>query len=60
VRPEDILTVTWRIDDMVERTSSKGTPMLIVTSIAEYTNQHGELLVTNVETLIYQSRGIAS
>lgn len=60
VRPEDILTVTWRIDDMVERTSSKGTPMVIVTSIAEYANQNGELLVTNVETLIYQSRGSSS
>jgi acyl dehydratase len=60
VRPEDILTVTWRIDDMVERMSSKGTPMVVVTSIVEYANQNGELLVTNVETLICQSRGSAS
>lgn len=60
VRPDDILTVTWKIEDMVERTSSKGTPMVIVTSTAQYSNQSGELLVTNVETLIYQSRGSAS
>jgi hypothetical protein len=40
--------------------SSKGTPMVIVTSIAEYANQNGELLVTNVETLICQSRGSGS
>lgn len=57
VQPEDILTVTWSIADMVERTSAKGNPMVIVTSRAQYTNQAGELLVTNVETLIYQSRG---
>ncbi len=60
VQPEDILTVTWSIVDMVERTTSKGTSMVIVTSQAQYENQTGELLVTNVETLIYQSRVSAS
>jgi acyl dehydratase len=60
VRPDDILTVTWRIVDMVERASSKGMPMVIVTSEATYENHLGELLVTNIETLIYQSRGGAS
>jgi acyl dehydratase len=60
VVPEDILTVTWSILDMVERTTSKGTSMVIVTSQAQYANQSGEQLVTNVETLIYQSRGSAS
>jgi len=60
VQPEDILTVTWSIADMVERNSAKGNSMVIVTSQAQYVNQSGELLVTNVETLIYQSRGSAS
>jgi acyl dehydratase len=60
VRPDDILTVTWSIVDMVERSSSKGTAMVIVTSQAKYENQMGELLVTNVETLIFQSLGSAS
>ena len=60
VHSEDVLTVTWSIVDMTERTSSKGVPMVIVTSRALYENQTGELLVTNIETLIYQSRGGAS
>jgi acyl dehydratase len=60
VRPEDILTVTWSIVDMFERASSKGTPMVIVTSQAQYENHLGNLLVTNIETLIYQSQGRAT
>jgi acyl dehydratase len=60
VQSEDILTVTWSISDMVERTSGRGIPMVIVTSQAQYVNQVGELLVTNVETLIYQSRRSSS
>ena len=40
---------------MTERTTSKGQDMLIVTSRARYTNQRGELLATNTETLIYTS-----
>jgi acyl dehydratase len=60
VQSEDVLTVTWSIVDMAERTSSKGVPMVIVTSQAQYHNQSGDLLVTNIETLIYQSRGGAS
>lgn len=56
VSPDDIITASWRIDDMTERTTSKGARMLIVTSVAQYSNQHGELLVTNSETLIFQQR----
>jgi acyl dehydratase len=55
VRPDDVITATWRIAAASERTSSAGTPMLIVESVASYTNQRGELLATNTETLIYQA-----
>ena len=41
------------IVDTTERTTSKGVEMLIVTSRATYTNQRGEKLVTNAETLIW-------
>jgi acyl dehydratase len=53
VLPSDVVTATWRIADMTERTTSHGLPMLIVTSVAEFTNQSGEPLATNTETLIY-------
>lgn len=53
VRPIDVLTVTWRIVDMAERTTSAGQPMLVVTSEATYTRADGALLATNTETLVF-------
>ncbi|MFN2613996.1 MAG: MaoC family dehydratase N-terminal domain-containing protein [Actinomycetota bacterium] len=52
--PADRVTIRWRLDDIAERTSKDGAPMLVVTAIATYTNQDGELLATNEETVIYQ------
>ncbi|MGH2812794.1 MAG: FAS1-like dehydratase domain-containing protein [Actinomycetota bacterium] len=57
VVPTDAVTARWRIDEIKERTSSSGEPMLIVTSQAEYTNQSGERLALNRETIIYQRIG---
>jgi acyl dehydratase len=54
VLPTDRITITWRLEDMTERTSSSGAPMLVVTSVATYTNQDGEVLARNTETIIYQ------
>lgn len=54
VRPSDRITITWRVDDVVEKATSSGAAMLVETSVAEYTNQDGELLARNTETLIYQ------
>ncbi|HET8971146.1 MAG TPA: MaoC family dehydratase N-terminal domain-containing protein [Candidatus Nanopelagicales bacterium] len=51
--PDTVVTATWRIADMKERRTSSGVPMLIVTSEAAYTDQHGELLLTNTETLVF-------
>jgi acyl dehydratase len=52
--PADRLSVTWRLEDISEHTSSRGGPMLVVIACATYTNQRGELLARNRETLIYQ------
>jgi acyl dehydratase len=54
VVPSDQVTVVWRLEDISERISSSGTPMLIVFAVATYANQHGEPLARNRETLIYQ------
>jgi acyl dehydratase len=56
VLPTDRVTVCWTISDITEKTSSAGAPMLVVISVATYTNQDGELLATNRETLIYHQR----
>jgi acyl dehydratase len=60
IHPDDIVTATWEIVDATERTTSKGTDMLIVTSSATYTNQRGEVLATNTESLIWTSMGGAA
>ncbi|MET7399281.1 MaoC family dehydratase N-terminal domain-containing protein [Dactylosporangium sp. NPDC005572] len=53
VRPGDVITATWTLAAADERTTSAGQDMLILTSRAEYTNQDGEPLVSNEETIIY-------
>jgi acyl dehydratase len=56
VYPDTILSVTWTIEDMVEKVSSSGRRMLIITSLAEFHDQQGQLLVRNRETIIHQER----
>ncbi|MBD3926760.1 MaoC family dehydratase N-terminal domain-containing protein [Nocardioides cavernae] len=53
VRPEDVVTTHWEVTDVTERVTGGGQAMVIVTSLATYTNQEGHLLVENEETLIY-------
>jgi len=53
VRPSDVVTARWEVTDVAERTTGGGQSMVIVTSVATYTNQDGDLLVENEETLIY-------
>ncbi len=50
----DVLTVDWSILDVSERTSRGGAQLLRVLSEARYSNQHGNLLAVNRETLIFQ------
>lgn len=54
VRPEDRITVTWRILDIFERETRQGGPRLFVVSEARYTNQEGTLLAVNRETNVYR------
>jgi acyl dehydratase len=60
VRPDDILTVTWTIEDFTEKTTRSGALMLVVASTARYTNQDGELLAVNEETLIFVQKQVAA
>ncbi len=56
VLPTDRITARWRIADIQEKASRRGTPMLVVISEVRYTSASGELLATNRETIIYQQR----
>lgn len=53
LRPEDVVTATWQITSMTEKTTGSGDPMLVVGSTATYTNQDGDLLAENAETIIF-------
>jgi hypothetical protein len=52
IRPDDVITATWEITDLTEKTTSKGADMLVISSRATYTDQHGGLLAVNEEQLI--------
>jgi acyl dehydratase len=53
MRPDDRVSVTWRIVDIYERKTQKFGALIFVVSDARYVNQRGELLATNRETNIY-------
>ena len=55
VRPDDRVTVTWRIVDIYEKNTRSSGVVIFVVSEARYVNQRGELLAVNRETNIYQS-----
>ena len=57
IRPEDVVTATWRIADLTEKVTSSGSQMLVISSTAHYTNQTGEVLAENEETIIFVELG---
>ena len=59
VLPEDRISVTWKLEDIVERNSSRGGTQLFVNTLATYRDAKGEIVATNRETLVYQPLGAA-
>jgi len=54
VLPEDRISVTWTLEEIVERTSSRGGTQLFVTSVARYRDAAGEVVAVNRETVVFQ------
>jgi hypothetical protein len=54
VLPADRISVTWTLEDIVERSASRGGTQLFVTSVARYRDAAGETVAVNRETLVYQ------
>ncbi|MCA6111569.1 FAS1-like dehydratase domain-containing protein [Bradyrhizobium cenepequi] len=54
VLPEDRISVTWTLGDIVERGSSRGGTQLFVSSVARYKDAAGEVVAINRETVVYQ------
>jgi acyl dehydratase len=52
--PSDRISVTWTLEDIAERSASRGGTQLFVTSVARYRDASGALVATNRETIVYQ------
>jgi len=59
VRPDDVVTATWEIVDVEQKTTRAGAEMLVVSSRATYVDQTGALLATNDETIVFVSVEVA-
>ena len=54
VRPEDVITGRWKVADIRERAGRTGKLTFLVMEIT-YSNQHGEDVAINKETIIFRS-----
>ena len=54
VLPEDRISVTWTLEDIIERRSSRGGTQLFVTSVARCRDETGEIIAVNREVIAYQ------
>ncbi len=52
VRPGDVVTATWTLADVAERTTRTGAAMLVVTSECRFTDAAGEPICEQTEDLI--------
>jgi acyl dehydratase len=55
VRPNDRITVTWKILDIQVRETRGGGALIFITSEARFTNQRGALLAVNSETNFHRA-----
>ena len=53
MRSDDVITARWRIDDIYERRGRSGHLLFLVVAI-DYSNQHGQSLAENRETIVYR------
>jgi acyl dehydratase len=57
ILPHDWISVTWKLDDIVERSSSRGGTQLFIYSTARFYAQPDELVAINRECGALQPRG---
>jgi len=52
--PADRISVTWTLENIVEKPSSRGGTQLFISSVARYRDAQGEVVAINRETVVYQ------
>jgi len=53
VLPGDRVTATWTVQDVTERTTRAGRPMVVLTSGCRYEAADGGLIGEQTETLVF-------
>ena len=56
LRPDDVITTSWKITQIRERHDADGVPLLIVVAEAVYATADGGQIASNTETLLYRPR----
>lgn len=54
VLPSDRISVTWTLESIVEKPSSRGGTQLFVSSVGRYRDATGAIVAINRETIVYQ------
>jgi hydroxyacyl-ACP dehydratase HTD2-like protein with hotdog domain len=54
ILPTDRISVTWTLENIVEKPSSRGGTQLFVSSVGRYRDAKGEVVAINRETIVYQ------
>ena len=54
VLPTDRISVTWKLESILEKPSSRGGTQLFVSSVGRYRDAKGEVVAVNRETIVYQ------
>lgn len=54
VLPTDRISVTWTLESIVEKPSSRGGTQLFVSSVARYRDAQDAVVAINRETIVYQ------
>jgi acyl dehydratase len=54
VLPTDRISVTWTLEDIAEKSASRGGTQLFVSSVARYRDAAGAIVAINRETIVYQ------
>ena len=54
ILPTDHISVTWTLESIVEKPSSRGGTQLFVSSVARYRDAQGEVVAVNRETIVIQ------
>ena len=52
--PADRISVTWTLENIVEKPSSRGGTQLFVSSVGRFRDAKGEIVAINRETIVYQ------